>query len=43
MDISLLRKYELKTKREDLSLPPVLNWKNAYDRLTEATILDKKG
>ena len=35
MHISLLRKYELRTKREGLTLPPALKWKNAYDRLTE--------
>ena len=35
MDISFLRKYELMTKREGLTLPPVLKWKNAYDLLTE--------
>ena len=34
-DISLQTKYELRTKRVGLALPPVLNWKNANDRLTE--------
>lgn len=34
-DISLQRKGELRTKREGLTLPPVLNWKNANDRLIE--------